>query len=76
MGTGPTTSRKEAATMQMCLQIQICIRLGEAQIQSSVRRERIQTSTWGRLQQDILTRSQNDHPSATTWGRGDMRLRA
>ena len=49
MGAGRTTSWKKAATLQMGFMVQICIRLGKTQKQSSARREGLQTSTWGRL---------------------------
>ena len=76
IGTGRINSRKEVATLKMGFSVQICSRLGKAEIQSTARREGIQTRTWGRLRRNILTRSQDDHSSAPTRGRGNRRPRA
>ena len=46
MGAIRTTDREKAAALQMGFSVQICIWLGKTQIQSSARREGLQTRTW------------------------------
>ena len=75
MGVGRVTSSKEVSTMHMGLQIQVCIRFGTTQVQISTRHQRVQTRTWGQLRWDLLTSSQDDHPSAPSRGRGDRKPR-
>ena len=48
----------------------------KTQIQSSARREGLQTRTWGRLSRDILCCNQDDHLLAPTSCHGDRRSRA
>ena len=47
MGVGRTTIREKTATLQMGFSVQICIRLGKTQIQSSACREGLQTRERG-----------------------------
>ena len=76
MGVGRATNREKSATLQIGFSVQICIRLGKTQIQSSARHEGLQTRTWGRLRQDILSCSQDHHPLTPTGGCGNRRPRA
>ena len=59
MGVGRATNREKSATLQIGFSVQICIRLGKTQIQSSARHEGLQTTTWGRLRRDIFACSQD-----------------
>ena len=71
MGVGQTASWIEAATLQMGLQIQICIQFGESQIQRLTCHEEFKQEYEVNYDEIFLPSSQDDHPRARVDGRKD-----